>query len=142
VADMVNNAENAGARNIKYKVKTGAYGLGNDFVIFRLAEIIFNLAEAGLRSTGSVDPLAMAGLNKIRTRAGVGTYTSITLDELYDEKGREMCYETLRRTDMVRFGTFIAPMWDKNYIDDEKINLFPIPYLVLNANPNLKPNYN
>jgi hypothetical protein len=142
VADMINNAENAGARNIKYKVKIGAYGLANDFVVFRLAEIIFNLAEAGLRSSGSVDPLAMAGLNKIRTRAGVGTYSAITLDELYDEKGREMCYEVLRRTDMVRFGTFIAPMWDKNHTDDAKINLFPIPYFALNANPNLKPNYN
>ena len=47
--DMVNNKENAGARNIKYKVKTGAKGLANDFVIFRLAETYFNLAEATLR---------------------------------------------------------------------------------------------
>lgn len=48
--DMVNNKENAGARNIKYKVKIGAKGLANDFVIFRLAETYFNLAEATLRS--------------------------------------------------------------------------------------------
>jgi len=138
--DMVNNKENAGARNIKYKVKVGARGLANDFVIFRLAEIHFNLAEAGLRANGSVDPLAITGLNHIRSRAGVSNYGSIDLEELYKEKGREMCYETQRRTDMVRFGKFIQPMWDKDYTDEKTRNLFPIPSLALNINPNLVQN--
>lgn len=43
--DMVNNKENAGARNIKYKVKVGAQGMENDFALFRIAEINFNLAK-------------------------------------------------------------------------------------------------
>lgn len=138
--DMVNNKENAGARNIKYKVKIGARGLANDFVIFRLAETLFNLAEATLRSSGTPDAEALAGINTIRTRAGVPTYTAqtLTLDELYDEKGREMCYETTRRTDMIRFGRFTGPMWDKNYTDDERVILFPIPYTAVSMNPNLK----
>lgn len=138
--DMVNNKENAGARNVKYKVKTGARGVANDFVIFRLAETCFNLAEATLRQTGTPDAEALAGINAIRTRAGVATYTdrTLTLDELYDEKGREMCYETIRRTDMIRFGRFIRPMWDKNYTDNARVNIFPIPYTAVSMNPNLK----
>lgn len=138
--DMVNNKENAGARNVKYKVKNGAKGLGNDYVIFRLAEVYFNLAEATLRLSGTPDTEALEGINAIRTRAGVPTYTAstLTLDELYDEKGREMCYETLRRTDMVRFGRFIEPMWDKAYTDNPRVNIFPIPYSALSMNPNLK----
>lgn len=138
--DMVNNKENAGARNIKYKVKIGARGVANDFVIFRLAEVFFNLAEATLRLTGAPDAEALRGVNEIRKRAGVQEYTvqTLTLDELYREKGREMCYETIRRTDMIRFGRFVMPMWDKNYTDDARVNIFPIPYAALNMNPNLR----
>lgn len=138
--DMVNNKENAGARNIKYKPHIGARGLANDFVIFRLAEAYFNLAEASLRTAGTVDDEALDGINRIRRRAGVGEYTAatLTLEELYREKGREMCYETTRRTDMIRFGRFVEPMWDKNYTDDARVNLFPIPYAAINMNPNLK----
>ena len=140
--DMVNNKENAGARNIKYKVKVGAQGMENDFALFRIAEINFNLAEATLRKSNEVDSKALEGINKIRTRAGVSTYATgeLTLDELYREKGREMCYETLRRTDMIRFGRFIQPMWDKNYTDKETINLFPIPLQATKLNPELKQN--
>ena len=140
--DMVNNKENAGARNVKWKVKLGAYGLANDVAVFRLAEVMFNIAEANLRAGQPIDPAALAGINKIRSRAGVPAYTesTLTLNELYDERGRETCYEGIRRTDMVRFGKFIQPMWDKNYVDDVKVNIFPIPYLELNVNPNLKPN--
>jgi len=140
--DMVNNKENAGARNIKYKVKVGAQGMENDFALFRIAEINFNLAEATLRKSNEVDSKALEGINKIRTRAGVSTNATgeLTLDELYREKGREMCYETLRRTDMIRFGRFIQPMWDKNYTDKETINLFPIPLQATKLNPELKQN--
>ena len=138
--DMVNNKENAGARNIKYKVKIGAKGLANDFVIFRLAETYFNLAEATLRQSGTPDTEALAGINALRSRAGVPAYTAqtLTLDELYDEKGREMCYETARRTDMIRFGRFTLPMWDKNYTDNPRVTIFPIPYTAVSMNPNLK----
>lgn len=140
--DMVNNRENAGARNIKYKVKVGAQGMENDFALFRIAEISFNLAEATLRKSGTPDTRALDQINKIRTRAGVPTYTAaqLTLNELYNEKGREMCYETLRRTDMIRFGRFTQPMWDKNYIDQDFVTLYPIPLQAININPNLKQN--
>lgn len=140
--DMINCKENAGARNIKYKPIDGAKGLENDIVVFRLSEIYFNLAEAQLRKNGIVEDVALEGINKIRQRAGVTGYTieDLTLEEIYDERGREFCYELLRRTDMIRFNTFTEPMWDKEYEDKEYIKLFPIPYLVKNMNPNLDQN--
>ena len=109
-------------------------------MIYILAETHDNVAEARRRLEGSADSEAREGINAISTRAGVpnDTASTRTLGEIYDEKGREMCYETLRRTDMVRFGRFIEPMWDKAYTDNPRVNIFPIPYSALSMNPNLK----
>lgn len=142
VKDMVDNKENAGARNVKWKPKAGAYGLSNDVAVIRLPEVMFNLAEACIRSGVAVDSRALDGINHVRRRAGVAEYDedTLTLEEIYAERGREFCYEAQRRTDMVRYGTFVQPMWDKDYVDEESRNIYPIPYLELNINPNLKPN--
>lgn len=141
VPDMENGDEASGARNIKYRVKYGSNGFDNDIVIFRLAEIYFNLAEASLRQNGTVNPDALLGINEIRKRAGVSTYSSsdLTLNELLAEKGREMCYEGLRRTDMIRFGNYTDKRWDKPISEDFR-TLYPIPQISINNNPNLKQN--
>jgi hypothetical protein len=140
--NMVDNKENAGARNIKYKPIKGATGLSNDFVLYRLAEVYFNMAEAALRKGLPVDERALAGINKIRARAGVPQYSQaeLSIAELYEERAREMCYETLRRPDMVRHGDFIKPMWDKDYTDKAHYNVYPIPFETININPNLEQN--
>ncbi|MFR0895195.1 MAG: RagB/SusD family nutrient uptake outer membrane protein [Alistipes onderdonkii] len=85
-------------------------------MIFRLAETYSQPCRSDPPAVGnSRYTEALAGINALRSRAGVPAYAAqtLTLDELYDEKGREMCYETARRTDMIRFGRFTLPMWDK-----------------------------
>lgn len=141
VPSMENGNEASGARNIKYQVEYGAVGFSNDIVLFRLAEIYFNLAEASLRSGAAVPQNALDGINEIRSRANVSTYTSgeLTLDELYDEKGREMAYEGIRRTDMIRFDTYTNARWDKEVSEDFRV-LYPIPQSSRNVNQNLEQN--
>lgn len=141
VANMSDGKENSGARNIKYRVERGASGFSNDVVIFRLAEIYFNWAEASLRLGGQIPAEALEGINKIRIRAGIPAYTSneLTLIELYDEKGREMAYEAIRRTDMIRFGTYTNARWDKSPSASFR-TLYPIPQTSRNVNPNLTQN--
>ncbi len=141
VTDMESGDEASGARNIKYKVKYGSNGFDNDIVIFRLAEIYFSLAEASLRLNGIVNPDALQGINEIRRRAGVSTYSSpdMNLNELFAEKGREMCYEGVRRTDMIRFGNYTGKRWDKAASENFR-NLYPIPQISINNNSNLKQN--
>ncbi len=63
----------------------------------------------------------------------------LTLNELLAEKGREMCYEGLRRTDMIRFGNYTDKRWDKPISEDFR-TLYPIPQISINNNPNLKQN--
>lgn len=139
VPNMEDGNEASGARNIKYQVEYGAVGFSNDIVLFRLAEIYFNIAEASLRNGGMVPQDVLDEINVIRNRANVPTYQSLTLDELYDERGREMAYEGLRRTDMIRYKKYTGNWWDKEASDGFR-TLFPIPQSSRNVNPNLDQN--
>lgn len=66
-------------------------------------------AECTLRGAGSkADGLAYA--NQVRTRAGVAAWLTpeFTLDNLLDERARELYWENVRRTDLIRFGKFCS----------------------------------
>ena len=118
ITSITNAGRNEGARMIKYEPDlTGTYQfMENDFVLFRYADVLYMKAEAVLRggegaSLNSV--LADAEFRKIRQRAGVNYYTSLTLDELLDERGREFYWECVRHRDLIRFGKYN----DASYID-------------------------
>jgi hypothetical protein len=144
------NLEVTGIRAYKYPidfVNTGAGTIDNDYVYFRLADVLLMKAEAILRGgTGTVagvygsTPLAL--VNYIRTLAsrGASALGSVTLDNLLDERGRELYLESWRRQDLIRFGKYLAPFQEKNYTSDNKYILFPIPNRFLAINPNLTQN--
>ncbi|GMQ26238.1 RagB/SusD family nutrient uptake outer membrane protein [Algoriphagus sp. oki45] len=128
----------AGVRVGKFEFASGAASsLNNDYPLFRLGEIILIKAEAALRQGKTAD--ALAAVNQIRTRAGMPAYSSITLDELFDEIGREMFAEANRRTAQIRFGKWSQPWWEKDQSAAFRV-LFPIPLNQINANPNLTQN--
>jgi hypothetical protein len=92
-------------------------------------------------------------VNQVRTRAFGNTPGAITADQLtlafiLDERGRELYYECVRRTDLIRFGEFTtnAYLWpwkggSKDGIaTDNKYNIFPLPSSDVTANPNLVQN--
>lgn len=144
------NLEVTGIRAYKYPIdftNTGAGTIDNDYVYFRLADVLLMKAEAILRGgTGTVagvygsTPLAL--VNYIRTHAsrGASALGSVTLDNLLDERGRELYLESWRRQDLIRFGKYLAPFQEKNYTSDNKYILFPIPNRFLAINPNLAQN--
>jgi starch-binding outer membrane protein, SusD/RagB family len=103
-------------------------------------------------------------VNQVRQRAygadygtgvapGLGVVTSLDLNFLLDERGREFYWEGHRRTDMVRFGVFtdnptnnprgLWP-WKGNVKDGVATgsfrNIFPIPATDIIANTNLTQN--
>jgi hypothetical protein len=122
----------------KYEFASGAASsLNNDYPLIRLGDIILIKAEAALRQGKTADALAAA--NQIRTRAGMPAYTSLTLDELYAERGREMFAEATRRSDQIRFGKWNLPWWEKQASQPFRA-LFPIPQNQINANPALRQN--
>lgn len=129
----------AGVRVGKFEYKSGAtQNLSNDFPIFRYADVILMKAEAMLRLNDAAG--ALVEVNRIRARAGVTAFTSVTLDNLLAERGREMFAEAWRRQDLIRFGKYSATRQYKPTTTANHKLVFPIPQPQLNSNSNLRQN--
>ncbi|MCH7415065.1 RagB/SusD family nutrient uptake outer membrane protein [Belliella sp. R4-6] len=140
-----------GARNVKYTPDatwTSSRDSRNDFVLFRYADFVLLKAEAILR--GGTDPSgenALSLVNQVRTIRNTEPFTSIDMETLFEERSREMAYETWRRNDLIRFGK-----WESTWGRDAATGLpvktnnevyrrvFPIPQNELASNPKLVQN--
>ena len=123
---------------MKYPIDyTGGEQADNDYVIFRLADVMLMKAEALLRTNNA--PAALIIVNAIRAKRGATPLTSLDLQGLLDERGRELYWEGWRRQDLIRFGKFLEP-WQEKPTDDPKYLIFPIPAEQLAVNPNLTQN--
>lgn len=109
----------------------------NDWALFRYADVLLMKAEALLRSGN--DAAALVVVNALRAARGVTPLASLTLDNVLDERGRELYWEGWRRQDLIRFGKYLNP-WQEKSADDPKNLLFPIPSNQLAVNPNLTQN--
>lgn len=122
-----------------------------DFPIFRLPEMYLIYAEAVLRggTTGNAAD-ALSYVNLIRARAGARAFNSsdMNLQNILDERARELFWEGHRRTDLIRYNqlTTAAYLWPwkggiaSGTAVDSKYNLFAIPSANISANPNLTQN--
>ena len=136
--------ETAGARMRKYEIDKNSTLDGklmdNDIVLFRFADVLLMRAEAKLRNgeDGHEDFL------RVRKRVGMPD-RELTLQNLYDERLMELCWEGWRRQDMIRFrqykslytGDDIDPVIDES---DGHTTVFPIPGNALIFNDNLTQN--
>jgi len=149
---MAEGEENSGARFNKYKtgILSDPNYWENHYLIYRLTEIYFNKAEAIMRKNGGVATQEAVDLiNASRIRAfsiedwpsAMYTTSSLTMDELLAERGREFIFEGKRRTDLIRFGKFTtASWWDHEPTNDPNREIYPIPHTQIAANPNLVQN--
>ena len=76
-------------------------------------------AEADLKANGSPSATAVEYFNQVRRRAfGFSPtaaqpgfdVTSFTMQDIMDERSRELCFEGVRRIDLIRWGTMTAAM--------------------------------
>lgn len=120
-----------------------------DLPVFRIGDIYLMRAEATLRGGVGSPNSADGDVNTIRNRAGAASLTGVTLQDMIDERGREMYHEGCRRSDLIRFGIFTKGYnWEFKGGDnqpagidvDDHFQIFPIPAKDLSANPNLKQN--
>ena len=123
--------------------------VGGDYAVIRLAEIYLTAAEAILQGGGGSEAEALRYVNYVRQRAygqdanGKDIYTpwtNLTMEELQDERCRELYGENTRRTDLIRWN-----LWCTGYTWDwkggvkagtnlpEYTKLYPIPSRVIVA---------
>ena len=134
------NLEVTGIRVIKYPIDyTGGDQADNDYVIFRLADVMLMKAEAQLRGGTGGAAAALTVVNTLRTKRGASTMGSVNLEQLLDERGRELYWEGWRRQDLIRFSKFLGAWQEKVASGPERL-LFPIPNEQLAINANLKQN--
>jgi hypothetical protein len=122
-----NHLEVAGIRVVKYPIDYANLSTGvseNDWVYFRYADVLLMKAEALLRTSQNAPALAI--VNNLRVVRGASPITTLTLENLLDERGREFYWEGMRRQDLIRFGQYLTPTQEKT-ADDPKYLLFPIP---------------
>ena len=127
-----------------------------DFPVFRLSEMYLIYAEAVLRGgTGGDAATALTYINLIRARAGATPFvagdlspTATGLQNILNERGRELYWEGHRRTDLIRYGQLTTGtyLWQwkggvaSGTAVDTKYNIFPIPSTNRTSNPNLTQN--
>lgn len=122
-----------------------------DFPLIRAAESYLIYAEAKTRIDGgsTSDAKAVKCITDLQTRAGLNpAISSITLDNVFTEITRELYWEGLRRTTLIRFNKYVegSYVWpfkggaESGQALADHMKLFPIPDEDLVANENLTQN--
>lgn len=143
--------------NIKASDGTAPYSpngvlVNTDFPLFRLAEMYLVYIEAVKRGgAGGNEATAINYFNKLRERAYGNTsanISSFTLDDVLNERQRELYWEGFRRTDLVRYNRFTSASyvwpWKAGVAGGAGVadhyTIFPIPSPEIIANGNLVQN--
>ena len=156
-ATQVNDIEDIGEfshgiafRKFRNRTSDGGYGkeagfVDTDFPMMRYADVLLMAAECQVR--GAAVNGAIAGLNAVRARAGLAAIANPTLQDILDERGRELYQECWRRNDLIRFGQFTSGyrwQWKGNVKEGADVDayraLFPIPDSDRLANTKLQQN--
>lgn len=107
-----------------------------EYIFLRYADVHLMKAEAQLRKNDAAG--ALVTVNALRAARGASAVTAVTAESLLDERGRELYWEGIRRTDLVRFGKYTSSAGVVN--TGSHTVLYPIPSNAITSNPNLKQN--
>lgn len=138
-----------------------------NYCLLRYADVLLMLAEAENEVNNGPTSTAYEAINAVRKRAGITELSGLDYDsfrkELQDERGRELCFESLRKFDLIRWGIYYDRIKNKlgdmvendsrwstgtpltaasQYVryTEEKHVFFPIPLKELSVNSLLQQN--
>lgn len=117
----------------KYRRETIYEGVKGDrgtytpinYPILRYSDVLLMYAEAYNEYNGAPSQEAFGYVKAVRNRAGISTrdYSEYSSQEAFrqlvrNERGRELCFESLRKYDLIRWGIFVEAM--KGYLTDTR----------------------
>lgn len=124
-----------------------SYNVDIDFFLFRVAEAYLNAAEAEMHLNGESSAKAKKYIDALRNRAHARPRASYTLNDVLDERARELYCEGLRRTDLIRFNQFGGSQATYNWelkggsingtTFAKTYNVYPLPSSEVLSNKNL-----
>jgi len=93
-----------------------------NFPILRYSDILLMHAEAcigGINGTEGANTVALNSLNLVRLRSGLDDYSGSLahkdfFDEIVDERLRELCFEGLRKQDLIRWNLLEKKLAESN----------------------------
>lgn len=137
-------AWNTGYRNIKFLADPNSItrNQNNDVPVFRYSDIILMKAEAIQRGgTATMGHTALSLINMLRAvRTTSAALASVTLDDIYAERCRELSWECWHQNDMIRFGKYENSWGLGKTNTDTYRRLFPIPTSAMATNSKLTQN--
>ena len=95
---------------------------GINYPLLRYSDVLLMCAEATLEYTGAASQESYNYVKEVRDRAGIKTKDFADYDVeslrqfIRNERGRELCFEGIRKYDLIRWGVFVESM--KGYIKD------------------------
>jgi hypothetical protein len=149
IANITAADEGEGARLYKFPLDPGRAGnaSGNDFTLYRLAEMILIKAEAQ-NELGNTE-VARGLVNQIRARGFPGDASKLLAAgqsqaamraAIFAERVFELTGEGKRRQDQIREGTYTSGTWFGKAVTPGYKAVLPIPQAQLNTNPKLRQN--
>lgn len=135
-----------------------------NYRVMRYAEVLLMAAEAHIQAGNGGQSKALEYINQIRTRAQLPSLTTVTLEDVKKEKRLELCLESVRYQDLVRWGDAESVLANQGkeiptlmstgngnvdvevlhtnttYGFKSKHKLLPIPLKELEINPNMQQN--
>ena len=112
-----------------------------NFILIRYADVLLMKAEA-LNAVNDGTTAKYDAINQVRRRAGIADITAADnlsqqqfADVVLQERLHELCFEHLRRFDLIRFGKLKQYLADRAGIAiQDHHNLYPLPQAALDAN--------
>lgn len=126
----------------------GWHGSGNNLRMLRYADVLLMFAEAEFMLSGSSAD-ALDAINQVRARADMPAFTEITMQDIEDERVKELTFERTRYFDLLRWGKVVERIVNNPDLKSESAGTgaykpgreyIAIPQNEIDGNPNFKQN--
>ncbi|ARV15620.1 RagB/SusD family nutrient uptake outer membrane protein [Polaribacter sp. SA4-12] len=134
---------------LSQSLANGWHGAGNNLRMLRYADVLLMFAEADLMDDNNLSADGLEALNKVRRRVDMSEFTTATMQDIEDERVKELTFERTRYFDLLRWGKVVERIVNNPALKSNSAGTsaykpgreyIAIPQNELDQNPNLKQN--